>query len=438
MIGDFDLIKQEFEDILVYSQAYPFSLNAEELMKDWEKAKAPFIKAFGGRTFWRSERPIKVQLSEEVRRRRFDEFIETVAGQGVFDDDRELYQFLKDNREGFFDNKVIVPRPDRYISEGSKLLKACKRFDIEPNMVRWIQDTASRYLQEDKVEGYLYLSVDPKDFLTLSENNSKWTSCHSLDGDYRGGNLSYMVDNTTVVAYLASGTMEHLKCMPKSMKWYDKKWRMLVHVNKQINVYYNKQYPFRHDLLLIATDRMVKQLFLNEQFTEPMEVGFRTIMLPTGEQVNLDRNGIFAGFKTYDAADVICAKDYIGYADLLRSTNYTPIASINSELFSKYRELAFDDDQFEDDAFHKAFDITIGAPVTCPCCGEGTLSKDNSFLCNMCIAEKDADEDFYCFCSGCGRHIYDEDEAIEINGEIYCVDCQIEMEGIEEEYDEED
>ena len=42
------------------------------------------------------------------------------------------------------------------------------------------------------MEGYLYLSIHPLDYLSISETNHGWRSCHALDGEYRNGNLSYL------------------------------------------------------------------------------------------------------------------------------------------------------------------------------------------------------------------------------------------------------
>ena len=300
-------------------------------------------------------------------------------------------------------------------------------------MIRFIQDTASRYIQEDKIEGYLYLSVDPRDFLTLSENNSKWTSCHSLDGDYRAGNLSYMVDDSTIIAYIASDSKEHLKCMPRNIKWNDKKWRMLVHSNWNTNIYYSRQYPFAHQGLMDAVDRVVKDLFFHKQFfTEPMDIGTRTVVLPTGEKVDLGRNYFFTGEKVYDSKDIICDSDNLGYTDIIKSSTYSPIVAVSKEAFRDYHD-AVKNEEKEDEHFKYTFGLVIGAPAICPCCGENKLNRDNSFLCNDCIIENDADEDFYCLCSSCGRHIYDEDSPVMIGDELYCEQCAEQMKDIEEE-----
>ena len=427
MIGNFDTIKEEFEDIISYSQAYPFDINASSLLKKWEKVKAPFIRAFGRKTLIRSEKPIKIKLSMEARARKFKTFLSYIDDIPGFDFDSEFYGFLKDNEEGFFENKVVTPYVKKNIQSGAKLVKSFRKFGNNERTIRKIQDMASRFIQEDKIEGYLYLSVDPRDFLTLSENNESWTSCHSLDGEYRAGNLSYMTDTTTIIAYVANEKKEQLKCMPKGIEWYSKKWRMLVHINLGRVVYFNKQYPFSHDNLQDMVHEMLVDTFPTLGcMTGPSSVGFKTISYK-GHVMDLAENVMYLlSDRVYNSRDVIDYSDYLGYGDLVTSPSYTPIASMNVQLYS-------DNASDEDNWFHNIMDIKIGGRVPCVCCGDENVSRTNRFICDMCIADKDADEDFYCFCSSCGKHIYDDDAAIENDGELYCEKCYNEIKRLEED-----
>ena len=85
-----------------------------------------------------------------------------------------------------------------------KLVRAFKFFETDKELLNEIQSVASMIIQEDKIEGTLCLSVHPLDFISSSENTHNWRSCHALDGEYRAGNLSYMLDKTTVMCYLNS------------------------------------------------------------------------------------------------------------------------------------------------------------------------------------------------------------------------------------------
>lgn len=419
---DIKQIKEDVESILVYSQDYPFDLDATNLMRQWFVNKKAFIELFDGETIVRSKEPIKVQLSDEQRARRFNEFISALDDNGILTADFET--FLRDNEKGFFDNRVLEASPSFNIQRGSKLSKSFKRFLPNSETIRWAQDTASRFIQESKIEGYLYLSVDPRDFLTLSENNERWWSCQTLDGDYRAGNLSYMVDRTTVIAYLANDNQEHLKCLPNDMTWNSKKWRMLIHTDRHDNIYYNKQYPYESYELLREIHSMFEKYF-KTVFTPPMDIGFKGIQCQWVKGM-LFYNQLNAGGRTFDTRDFIDSSDYLGYCDLISSNSYAPVVAVNDSKLMEYREtyaIEHRPYQEEEEQFKEMFAIKVGGPALCPCCGEEVLSRDNSFLCASCIAEKDADEDFYLSCDSCCHKIYDEDEIFWIDNRPYCKEC---------------
>ena len=402
-------------------------------MEQWRKAKASFIELFGGKTYIRSAEPIKVTLSSEQRSRRFNEFISTLDDNGVLSEDFET--FLRVNTDGFFENKVVLPYPTYHIPQGAKILKSFKKFLPNQEVTRWAQDTASRFIQENKIEGYLYLSVDPRDFLTLSENDSNWWSCQSLDGDYRAGDLSYMVDDTTIVAYL-SNEKKHFNCLPKDIEWFDKKWRMLIHTNQYSCIYYNRQYPYSSKELLDATYKMVVKLFPTRDFMSPMDYGFKTVVGQISQRM-LSYNQINAGGRTYDMRDIVDTSDYLGYCDLVSSSSYAPIVSIDFSMAEDYLNMIYSHNnnrQEEEELFKRIFGIKVGAKVICPVCGNGYLNRDDKLLCDTCIAEKDADVDFFLTCCSCYHRIYDNEEIYFDGAESYCGCChRAMMQELEEE-----
>jgi hypothetical protein len=423
-MADLEKIKSDVEAILVHSQDYPFDLNASALIKKWYEAKAPFIELFGNKTIWRSEHPIKVQLSREQRSRKFNEFISTLDEEGILTEDFET--FLRNNEEGFFLNKVLLPCPSLDIKLGSKLSKNFKKFIPGQETTRWAQDIASRYIQENKIEGYLYFSVDPRDFLTLSENNENWWSCQSLDGDYRTGNLSYMTDETTFVAYLADNKRQHYKALPYDIPWYSKKWRMLIHTDRENCIYYNRQYPYVSDTLEYEVYSYLNHL-LKHNFGEPEADGFKVIMLDK-ENAMLPVNQITLGGRIFSMEDIVNTHDYLGYCDIVSSSAYAPILSVKKGASEEYRAIygmgLKPKSMIEE--YQKAkslIGLKIGNKIPCPCCGEGALKRNNSFLCPTCIAEYDADEDFFIKCGSCYHRIYDEDEIYFIDETPYCKEC---------------
>ena len=83
------------------------------------------------------------------------------------------------------------------------------------------------------------------DYLSSSENNYNWRSCHSLDGEYRAGNLSYMLDSSTIVVYLSPKEKAILPNFPDNVPWNSKKWRVLFFLSNDWNMLFaGRQYPF--------------------------------------------------------------------------------------------------------------------------------------------------------------------------------------------------
>lgn len=135
-----------------------------------------------------------------------------------------------------------------FFPKNSKFLKTLKKFFKKEEQIRFLQDYISLYIQSNKLKGTLCLSIHPLDFLTCSENNYNWRSCHALDGDYRAGNLSYLLDTSTLICYLRSdepnGPLLNIRNGKDWFKWNNKKWRCWVHVSEDDStITLGRQYP---------------------------------------------------------------------------------------------------------------------------------------------------------------------------------------------------
>lgn len=118
----------------------------------------------------------------------------------------------------------------------------------------------SMILNEKKFEGELSLSIHPLDYMTMSDNNSNWSSCMSWqeNGCYRRGTVEMMNSNCVIVAYLSS--KKPMSLFPyDNFTWNNKRWRELYIVNDQIitNV---KGYPFRSLDLTKEVLKILKEL----------------------------------------------------------------------------------------------------------------------------------------------------------------------------------
>lgn len=440
MTGTLNLntVANEVKDILSNSQDYPFDLDCTNLVNQWYEAKKNIIEKFEGQTIWKHPEKVEIQLANSELRREFDDFmIKLKAFDSPLAENDDFIKFLESNFSGFFSNIVVNPPENNEfgIVRGSKLLKSFKRFAAD-NDVREIQDLASRYIQRSKIEGYLYFSVDPTDFLTLSENNENWTSCHTLDGDYRGGNLSYMVDNTTIIAYICDGLNKRLKVLPEGYTWNSKKWRMLIHTNFSTIVYYNRQYPYSSRQLLELTHDIFTEKFMPYLMSNPVCRGFREVKAADGRNVFMfSHNQITFGSTTYDSRELIDDTDYIGYCDLISSNLYAPIFSYRIDRkFGRYGVVPpqyiplsqlKSRKYFEEEKalVTSNFSIKVGGKALCPCCGKQAIERSESFLCEKCIEDNDAEEDFFNACCSCGHKIYPGDKWKVYKDEIYCKKC---------------
>ena len=399
--------QKDFEDTIVYSQAFPFDINCTNLLKQWKSAKKKFISR-DGNTIYRSTEKFTFKTDKNSNEQNFNNFLKDIY---CYTDDANFICFLKENKDTFFENKVSVAWPNYNIPVGAKLSKSFTKFFEDKNFVKILQDIASRYMQLTQVSGYLYLSVHPMDYLTLSENAANWSSCHSLDGDYRCGNLSYMVDNTTIVAYLATNEMQHFKCLPENVKWFSKKWRMLIHINTNSDIiYYNKQYPFEHKTIFGRITDMVHQIFFPAELRCVYDsMAFRKVETRNGPRTLPEVNFITED-KIFPASKVISSgtENSLFFNDLRHSASYLPIVDVPAGF----------------PIGENTMNITIGKEPCCPVCGHhNSYMSSHNMLCNNCIHEKCAYDEFYTYCAECGHRIYPSDKAYEMDGITVCKSC---------------
>lgn len=185
-------------------------------------------------------------LSDKEKENRFEKFIYPYESAWDSIIENEFAKYLKYQKDGFFNNEVMYDYVynEKKITKGMKLSKSFKFFFSELDLLRSIQDKYSEYIQQEKITGQLCISVHPLDFLSSSENTHGWRSCHSLDGEFRAGNLSYMCDNNTLICYLRSDEETKLPRFPDDVPWNNKKWRMLIHIsNERGMVFFGRQYP---------------------------------------------------------------------------------------------------------------------------------------------------------------------------------------------------
>lgn len=147
---------------------------------------------------------------------------------------------------------------------GTKLGKLFVKYAKESGLMEKIgQDEQqlnsvfSSFLQNIRSQRLTFrISAHPLDYLLLSENTTGWRSCHSIDGRHRAGNLAYLLDQSTVVAYAYKSFAEFM-----GIPWPRKMWRQLVFIDVENAVaVFQRQYPDRNKNFATTIRKIVEKL----------------------------------------------------------------------------------------------------------------------------------------------------------------------------------
>ena len=415
-------IREKFKSVISYSQNIP-DPQIDYIFREWEINKAKFIERFGGLIYEWSE-PIEFTLDDNQKRMRAMEFATTVSD--TFNNPA-LAEFIDENLDSFFENKVSKSLGE--VPVGMKLLKAFKYFEPNKAALRSIQDMASNIIQENKIKGTLCFSVHPLDFLSSSENTYNWRSCHALDGEYRAGNLSYMVDSTTFMVYLKGADNQNLYGFGP-VEWNSKKWRMLIHAADDDSIMFaGRQYPFSsksgidtvlniyNNLMMIGKDhpwsiRYNKYGSWRADYVDSY-VPFDATNMEAS--VSLNSQYLIYANQLIDLNKIVVeGPNCLNYNDILKSTCY------NYPYYAIYRPY----DYHSVDSL-LAHPIVVGAEVPCLHCGEELIHNTETMRCDHCELQYGTEEnDVYTSCDCCGARIYvDDGICVGDDGDIICDSC---------------
>lgn len=401
-------IKENFKKVIQCSQGIT-DPKIDNLFERWAEAKSKIIDAWGGKYI--VEIPnITLNLSKTAKEQYFQSFVEWVYNTA---NNHHLAQFLTDNgMEAFFSNEVNIKYSSGILTipKGMKITKAFKFFESDPKMLDTIQTHASMVLQEDKIEGTLCFSVHPLDYLTVSENRHNWRSCHALDGEYRAGNLSYMIDQSTIVVYMKSGEDQPLPSLPHAVPWNSKKWRCLFFLSTDWStIFAGRQYPFFSENAL----EVVGQKLLISLGKEPLDWSvFTNKYIKEFSYLDgatwLDDQYLCIRHSLFKLNDIV--QDQPGsrqFNDLLYSSCYVPYYS--------YYLWGSEEPQPK---------VEVGGAVKCLRCGKEDISTADTMMCPDCECRYGCSEDSaYYVCDCCGRRFLWEDGVFLQNDDRVCSMC---------------
>ena len=425
-ISNLSKIQEDFNSVIRYSQDIP-DPKTDKLFNTWLESKANFIELFGGKYIYEFPEKVSFDLGPKERHDRVIRFAAQVESTYGYS---QLAEFIEKQEEGFFQNLTVedyTTWSGKVIKKGTKLVKAFKNFIENEIALTNIQNEASRIIQEDRIEGTLCLSVHPLDFLSLSENTYNWRSCHSLDGEYRAGNLSYMMDKHTLVCYLKGADNVELQGFGPKVKWNSKKWRVLLYVSNDWKmIIAGRQYPFESktgmDIVLkdmLSQAGLCKCYQTGSAWSDWNDTLISKISLTNDIEVNLDSPYIPIGNHLTPLRDLV--KNGEGskqFNDVLYSSCYKPIYAFQ---YVKY--------SWDESGGHMAnwVDITkfnIGGFTYCLWCGEEEcLTGADTMMCEKCELEYGhSDNEMFTICDSCGRRIY-TDDSYAVGDELWCQHC---------------
>ncbi len=423
---DIDAIKEQFDRVISYSQGIE-NPKTEMLFRTWLRKKEWFIEKFGNKLIYEYPQTVSFEISEEEKKSRFESF--SAYAWDVLERS-EFGGYLDWQREGFFKNRVVsdywiydeAGNKSKLIQKGTKLIKTFKYFIKDEELLHSFESKASQIIQENKIEGTLCFSVHPLDYLSISENDYNWRSCHALDGEYRAGNISYMVDDCTVVCYLKGKHDAVLPRFPEDVKWNSKKWRVLLYIsNNKEMIFAGKQYPFSSESgMKLIIDKCfsktgynwsnwIDHKISNEIVQDDIRYRLRDTYVPlSGSIVPLGQ----------------LMEDAPGsrhFNDVLKSSCYDPIYSIKVKPYI-WGETADEKICMSGSSTH----FTVGGNTLCLHCGQETvLDGSGTMRCYDCEFEYGTEEsDVFGYCDKCGMRMELEDaHYIENDEAAYCQEC---------------
>ena len=277
-----------------------------DFLEDWNKSNQKLYHMLGDKLIYKVPYSIKKDNDElkgtikryihykdkfidEFDRRMYDKVSQEME---IYENFKYILSFIRNSvlsvnaifNNGVEEDFIFSQRSDKKplkIQKGMKIFRAVTKigayWDINEetmDKLKVFQNDISMIFNDAIIKGNLCFSIHPLDFMTMSDNNSNWSSCMSWqdDGCYRVGTVEMMNSNNVICCYLESTsgkmnliTKDYLKEHPEAESeqitdfWNDKKWRQLVYVNKDI-LLAGKAYPYQSEKITLQILDIIKGL----------------------------------------------------------------------------------------------------------------------------------------------------------------------------------
>lgn len=156
---------------------------------------------------------------------------------------------------GYVDKEYVFSyknKKELKIPKGTKIMRAMRKvleyLDFpDMNIFNEWRDEISLLKTDKGIAANLVFSINPIDYLTMSDNDCNWTSCFSFmnDGGYSSSPIQLMNSNMAVVCYIESPSNKY---MHYGSHISNKAWRTILYIHKDIMLV-GKHYHFYSDSL---------------------------------------------------------------------------------------------------------------------------------------------------------------------------------------------
>ena len=221
-------------------------IDIREHLNNWAKNKSHLYLAFGKKLKLEKEIELDFSGNSTYVKSLISKFYQEIT-------QAKVKRFLKSCSNA----EIVMNCLNRNVSfenvkfrAGDKISKCIGKildlYDITPAEKDSVLIKFSMLIQGVKAKGSAVLSIDPVDYITMSENNSNWESCHSMSGCFRTGPFAYLQDSSTTISYVKPKD----DCVftygdSKTLTYSNKNWRQIVLFSKELKYATQlRQYPY--------------------------------------------------------------------------------------------------------------------------------------------------------------------------------------------------
>ena len=221
-------------------------IDIREHLNNWAKNKSHLYLAFGKKLKLEKEIELDFSGNSNYVKSLISKFYQEIT-------QAKVKRFLKSCSNA----EVVMNCLNRNVSfenvkfrAGDKISKCIGKildlYDITPAEKDSVLIKFSMLIQGVKAKGSAVLSIDPVDYITMSENNSNWESCHAMSGCFRTGPFAYLQDSSTTISYVKPKD----DCVftygdSKTLTYSNKNWRQIVLFSKELKYATQlRQYPY--------------------------------------------------------------------------------------------------------------------------------------------------------------------------------------------------